>query len=79
MNTTSAVVLAAAIAVTGRWAKGDKKVPMSVIVGIAGAAIFLSIMSEVNEKLGQQFALLLVVSAALIYAVPIAKWIGWSK
>lgn len=79
MNTTSSAVLAGSIALAGRWAKGDKKISMNVIVGVGGMVLALAILNEVNQPFAEAFGMLLVVAAALIYLPDIVKWMGWSR
>lgn len=79
MNTTASAALAGAIALTGRWAKGDKKISMNVIVGVGGMVLALAILNEVNQPFAQAFGTLLVVAAALVYLPDIVKWMGWTR
>lgn len=79
MNTTASAVLAGSIAIAGRWAKGDQKVSMNVIVGVGGMVLALAILNEINQPLAESFGLLIVVAAALIYLPDIVKWLGWNR
>jgi hypothetical protein len=79
MNTTASAALAGSIALAGRWAKGDKKISMNVIVGVGGMVLALAILNEVNQPFAQAFGMLLVVAAALVYLPDIVKWMGWSR
>lgn len=62
MNTTTAIVAAAALVVTSRWYAG-KKVSPSIAVGAGTAIISLSVMSNVDEGLAQQFSYLILLAA----------------
>lgn len=75
MDTTTASVLTGAIAMVGHWVQ-DKKIPPKVFVGVGVLALSLAALSEVNEKLASQFAVLILVGAVLIYAVPIGNAIN---
>lgn len=77
MNTTAAVVIAGGVVVLGQWATGKEKVPLRVLVGVAGVAIALAIMDEANPALASAFGMLIVAAAVLTYAQPIAKWLGY--
>lgn len=78
MNTTTSVVATGVTVTVGQWAS-EKRLSIKVFVGIAAMAIFLSIMESGNEKLAQQFGMLILVSAVLIYGVPIGKKLGGLK
>lgn len=71
MNPTTALVLTGGVVIVGHLVQ-DKRVPIKVFVGIGITAIVVSGLAEANAKLGQQFALLLLVAAMMIYGPPIA-------
>lgn len=75
MDTTTAVVATGVVVTAGRWSE-DKDIPFRIFVGFGFLAIMLAVLSSTNEKLAESFAALVLVSAALLYAVPIAKKIG---
>lgn len=79
MDTTQSVVLTSLVVVAGQWAKKDKGPSVKLVVGGMVLAIFLSAMSQANEKLASQFAALILVGALLIYVQPISKKLGFSK
>lgn len=72
MEIGQAVVLTGVIVAVGRWAD-DKPIDSKLLVGAAGTAVALSVLSQMNEKLGSQFALLILVAAALVYGIPVAS------
>jgi uncharacterized membrane protein YccC len=76
MNTTSALVLAAALAVVGTWAKNDR-VNFRMAVGFAVLFILLSIGADINEKLANAFGILIVLTAALLYVPSIVRKLGF--
>ena len=78
MNTTSAVVLTGVTVAAGQYAQ-DKKIQVRTFVGVGVLAIMLAALSEADAKLAGQFATLVLVGAVLIYAVPIAKALGYTK
>lgn len=78
MDTTTSVVATGVTVVAGRWAQ-EKPVSVQMFVGLGALAIFLSVMQAGNSKLAEQFATLVLVSAVLIYGVPIGKKLGGLK
>jgi hypothetical protein len=75
MDTTTSVIATGLVVTTGRWAN-EQSLGIKMFVGFGVLAIMLEIMAATNEKLAGQFALLILVSALLIYGVPIGKKIG---
>jgi hypothetical protein len=75
VNTTTAAVVTGAIVYAGRWSQG-KDLDVRVAVGTAGIAIVLSLIASGNEKLGQQFGVLILVAAAFRYLPDITKKVG---
>jgi hypothetical protein len=72
VDTTTSVVATSGIVLLGRWAEG-KQLDVKIIVGASVLTIGLAIMASANEKFAEQFALLLLVTAALRYVIPITK------
>jgi len=72
--TTSAIATALTVTV-GRWSQG-KQLTMQMIFGFVILTIFLAVMQDANSKLAQQFALLILITAVLIYGVDIGKKVG---
>lgn len=72
MDTTTSIVGTSIVVTIGRWAD-EKQLDMRMFVGLAFVAIFLSIMENSNAKLAQQFGSLILISAILIYAIPISN------
>lgn len=79
MDTTTTTVLTVVIVTVGQWAKKDGTISIKLVVGGMVLVLMLSAMDSANEKLAKQFAMLILVSALLMYAVPIAKKLGYSK
>jgi hypothetical protein len=77
MDTTSSVVLTAAITSVGRWAEG-KSLSINVVVGGAVLAVMLAALASANEDFASKMALLILVAALFRYMVPIAKKAGWT-
>jgi hypothetical protein len=72
MNTTSSVVLTAAVVYIGHKAQ-DKQVSMRFIVGLGMVAIILAAVGEANQKFAEQFGLLILIAAVLTYGRPIGE------
>lgn len=79
IDTTTSAVATGVVVTAGQWAKEGKGPSIKVVVGMVFLAYMLSIISAGNQKLGSQFAALILVGAVLVYAVPIAKKLGYSK
>lgn len=75
MDVTTSVVATGVVVTAGRWAQ-DKDIPFRIFIGFGFLAIFLAVMSSESPKLAGQFATLVLVSACLMYAVPIGKKVG---
>lgn len=75
MDTTTAAVTTGVVVAAGRWSQ-EKKVDAKIFVGTGIVAIFLAVIASNNEKLASQFAVLILVSAVLMYGVDIGKKIG---
>lgn len=73
MDTTTAVVATGVVVFAGQWAKKDEGPSIKIVVGGMVLAVILSAMSQGNDKLASQFATLVLVSALLMYVVPITK------
>lgn len=78
MNTTTTVVATGIVVAGGQWAK-NKQVDIKTFVGIGVLAILLALLGEGNAKLAEQFGVLILVGAILMYAIPIAKGLGYTK
>lgn len=78
MGTTNSVVLTGVIVSTGRWAE-NKPLEMRVVVGATFLAVGLAALGSVNDKLAQQFGVLILVAALFRYVVPIIKKTGITK
>lgn len=79
MDTTTAVVATGIVVFTGQWAKKNEGPSIKLVVGGTVLAVMLSVISQANEKLASQFAVLILVGALLIYVIPISKKLGYSK
>lgn len=78
MSATNSAVLTALFVTGGRWAKGDK-LDVKVFVGAAVYFVGLSVMSNMDTRLAQDFGLLVLVGAVLVYGVPLMQKLGLLK
>lgn len=78
MDTTTSVIATGITVTVGRWAD-EKPVTIKTFFGLGILAIFLAVMEDGNSKLAQQFGMLILVSAVLMYGVPIGKRLGGKK
>ena len=77
MDSTTAVVTTGVIVTVGRWTEG-KGLEANVVIGAAIYALFLSAIGSSQPKFAGQMATLTLVGALFIYAVPIAKKMGFA-
>lgn len=78
MNTTTSAVMTGAMVYAGRWAQG-KEIDIKVAIGTAGVALILSLIAQGNEKLAQQFGLLILLGAAFAYLPTIVQKLELNK
>lgn len=79
MDTTTSVVAAVVVTAVGEWAKPDGHVSVKLVVGMMVLSVFLSTMASANEELAKRFAMLILVGAVFVNAIPISKKLGFSK
>jgi hypothetical protein len=75
MDATTAGVTTMAVVTVGRWSQG-KGLEAKVVIGAGFYAVFLSVIENSQPKFAGQVAALVLVTALLIYMVPIAKSLG---
>lgn len=78
MNTTSLMVFTGGMVVAGRWAQ-KKPFSANVAVGTVGVAVFLSLISQFQPEIAERFALVIFITAFLVYGVPIFQGVGLVK
>lgn len=79
MDTTTSTVAAVLIVALGQWSKKDGEISIKLVIGMMFLAIMLSALSSANEKLGKQFAALILTGAVFTYFLPISKKLGFTK
>ncbi len=77
-GTTNAIALTGVLVTAGQWSEGKPLTPR-VVIASGVLALFLAALSEANPALGSRFALLILISAFLRYAVPIFTKLGLGK
>lgn len=75
MNPTTTIVLGSVMVVAGKWAK-DETLSIRLAIGAMVSAIGLTLISEMDEKLGRLFGVLILVGIAYAYAPSIIKKAG---
>lgn len=76
MNSSNSVLLAGAFVIIGRWTQ-DKTINARIVVGVFVLALFMSVLSESQPKLGKQFSALVLIAAIFGYAPSILAAIGY--
>lgn len=71
----TSVIATGLIVVLGQWVKSEE-VSIKTFVGMGALIVFLAVMQDINSKLATQFAVLILVSAVLIYGVPVGQKIA---
>jgi hypothetical protein len=75
MDTTTSMLLAGSLVVIGRWVQ-DKPVNARIVIGIVGSALFLSLVSQADERLAKSFGAMVLLTATFVYAPAILKKVG---
>jgi len=76
--TTGMVMATAVVVVVGKWAKdGALKDGARIAIGAAILALMLAGIDAANPKLASRVAGLILVTALLLYTVPILKKLGF--
>jgi hypothetical protein len=75
MNPVVAALITSAITVLSRWSRGNQ-VSIDVVVGLAGIAIGLSILEQVNSKFARAMGVLIVVGTLVAQGPTLFDAIG---
>lgn len=75
MDTTTAAVGTGVIVIAGRWSSGQP-ITIQIGIGVGVYALALSAMSSVSDPLAGKFAILVLIAAVFIYAVPMLSKLG---
>lgn len=72
MNPVASAIVAGVLIIAGKWARGQEP-KIDNAVGIAGIALGLALIEQMDEKLARAFGVLIVVSIAVVHFPTIAK------
>lgn len=78
LNPVSVAVISGALVVFGKWAQ-NKTPNIDNAVGIAGIALGLATIEQMNEKLASAFSVLILTTIAMVYLPIIVKATGLGK
>lgn len=76
MDATTSAVATGVIVTVGRWTQG-KGLEAKVVIGAGFYAITLSVIASSQPDFAGKVAALVLVTALLIYMVPISKALGY--
>lgn len=75
MNPVSVALTVGVLVILGKWSRG-KEPNIDNAIGVAGVAIGLAALEQVNETLAKGFGVLILVSVATIHLPKIANAAG---
>lgn len=78
MDTGTALIGTGLIVTVGKWADG-KQLDVKTFVGVGVFAISLAMIGSSRPQIANQFAVLVLVGAFLLYMIPISKMLGILK
>lgn len=78
LNPVTTAVISGALVVGGKWARGQSP-NIDNAVGVAGIAIGLGIIDQMNAQLASAFSALILITLAIVHFPAIAKAAGFGK
>jgi hypothetical protein len=78
LNPVSVAVVSGALVVLSKWAQ-NKSPTVDNAVGVVGIAIGLAILEQMSEQLAAAFAVLILVTIAMVHFPIIVKAAGFGK
>lgn len=75
MNPVSVALTVGVLVILGKWARG-KEPNIDNAVGVAGVAIGLAALEQINDQLAKGFGVLILVSVATVHLPKIAQSAG---
>lgn len=69
-------MVAGALLTAGKWARGQTPTVQNGI-GIAGIALGLALLEQINAQLAKAFGVLILVSIAIVHLPTIVKELGF--
>lgn len=76
LDPVTVAVISGALVVGGKWARGQSP-NIDNAVGVAGIAIGLAVLDQMNASLANAFGLLILVTLAMVHFPTIAKGAGF--
>lgn len=78
LNPVTVAIVSGALVTMGKWSQ-NKTPNIDNAVGVAGIALGLAVLDQINEELGAAFAVLILVSIAMVHLPNIVKAAGFGK
>jgi len=78
LDPVTTAVISGALVVGGKWARGQSP-NIDNAIGIAGIAIGLAIIDQMNADLASAFAALILVTVAIVHFPAIVKAAGFES
>lgn len=78
LDPVTVAVISGALVVGGKWARGQSP-DIDNAVGVAGIAIGLAVLDQMNTAFANAFGLLIIVTLAMVHFPAIAKGAGFGK
>lgn len=78
MNPVATSLVAGALILAGKWARKEGPT-IDNAIGIAGIALSLALLEQINVKLSRAFATLILVSLAIVHLPTIVQSVGFGK
>lgn len=76
LNPVTVAVISGALVVGGKWARGQSP-NIDNAVGVAGIAIGLAVLDQMNEQLSNAFGALILITLAIVHFPAISKAAGF--
>lgn len=78
MNPVTVALATGVLVVLGKWSR-EQEPNIDNAIGVAGVAVGLAILDQIDGKLGRAFGVLILVSVAVVHLPEIAKKAGLVK
>lgn len=78
MNPITVALATGALVVLGKWSRGQDP-NIDNAIGVAGIAVGLALLDQIDARLGRAFGVLILVSVAVVHLPEIAKKAGLVK
>lgn len=78
MNPVATSLVAGALIIAGKWSR-NQELKIDNAIGIAGIALGLALMEQMNERLSRMFGILILLSLAFIHLPAIVTSLGFAS